>query len=196
MTVTNVRDLEYNYGPSDYDITHTFSSTWIYEIPWARKDWYGGWMVTGLLLLRGGLPLTITQTQGLQSNGTGNRPNRLCSGEADDQTIDHWFDPACFASPTDITGTYGDSGRGIIRGPGSFNIDMSLIKNTQDRQPADRGAARGVQRPQPPAVRQPEHDVRQRGVRHHHLDADEPVLLAVRHRRAPDPARREGAVLG
>jgi hypothetical protein len=31
----------------------------------------------------------------------------------------------------DITGTYGDAGRGIIRGPGSFNIDASLIKNTK-----------------------------------------------------------------
>ena len=31
----------------------------------------------------------------------------------------------------DTTGTYGDSGRGVIRGPGSFNIDASLIKNTR-----------------------------------------------------------------
>ena len=31
----------------------------------------------------------------------------------------------------DITGTYGDAGRGIIRGPGSFNIDASLVKNTR-----------------------------------------------------------------
>ena len=30
-----------------------------------------------------------------------------------------------------LTGTYGDAGRGIIRGPGSFNIDASLIKNTR-----------------------------------------------------------------
>jgi hypothetical protein len=34
-------------------------------------------------------------------------------------------------APTDSTGTYGDAGRGIIRGPGSFNIDASLIKNTK-----------------------------------------------------------------
>ena len=32
---------------------------------------------------------------------------------------------------TDITGTYGDAGRGILRGPGSFNIDMNLTKNTR-----------------------------------------------------------------
>ena len=30
-----------------------------------------------------------------------------------------------------MTGTYGDAGRNIIRGPGSFNIDASVIKNTK-----------------------------------------------------------------
>ena len=67
----------------------------------------------------------------MQSTGTGNRPNRLADGANADQTIDHWFDPAAFASPTDLTGTYGDSGRGILRGPGQFNIDFSVIKGTQ-----------------------------------------------------------------
>jgi hypothetical protein len=131
VTLTNVYDPGYNRGPSDYDITHTFSSSFIYELPWARQKWYGGWQATGLLLIRGGLPLTITQTQGVQSTGTGNRPNRTCGGLAANPTIDQWFDPSCFSSPTDITGTYGNAGRGIIRGPGSFNIDASLIKNTK-----------------------------------------------------------------
>jgi hypothetical protein len=131
VTLTNVYDPEYNYGPADYDITHTFSSSWIYEVPWANNKLYGGWQISGILLLRGGLPLTVTQTQGVQSTGTGNRPNRICDGNLSDPTIDKWFDTSCFAPPTDITGTYGDAGRGIIRGPGSFNIDMSLIKNTR-----------------------------------------------------------------
>jgi hypothetical protein len=131
VTLTNVYDPEYNYGPADYDITHTFSSSWIYEVPWANNKLYGGWQISGILLLRGGLPLTVTQTQGVQSTGTGNRPNRICDGNLSDPTIDKWFDTSCFVPPTDITGTYGDAGRGIIRGPGSFNIDMSLIKNTR-----------------------------------------------------------------
>jgi hypothetical protein len=132
VTVLNVHNIEaYNRGPADYDITHTLSSSWIYELPWNREKWYGGWQVTGLLLLRGGRPLTITQTQGVQSTGTGNRPNRSCSGAAANPTIDMWFDPSCFSSPADITGTYGNSGRNILRGPGSFNIDASLIKNTR-----------------------------------------------------------------
>ena len=131
VTLTNVYDPGYNYGPADYDITHTFSSSWIYEVPWAQNKLYGGWQLGGILLLRGGLPLTVTQTQGVQSTGTGNRPNRICDGKLDNPTIEKWFDASCFVPPGDITGTYGDAGRGIIRGPGSFNIDASIIKNTR-----------------------------------------------------------------
>jgi hypothetical protein len=131
VTLTNVYDPQYNRGPADYDITHTFSSSWIYELPWARNKLYGGWQLSGILLKRGGLPLTVTATNGVQSTGTGNRPNRVCDGRLDNPTTDKWFDTACFVPTTDLTGTYGDSGRGILRGPGSFNIDASLIKNTR-----------------------------------------------------------------
>ncbi len=131
VTLTNVYDPEYNRGPSDYDITHTFSSSWIYELPWARERVYGGWQLSGILYLRTGLPLTVTQTQGVQFTGTGNRPNRICSGVVENPTIDRWFDTSCFVPPSDVTGTYGNAGRGILRGPGQFNIDASLIKNTR-----------------------------------------------------------------
>jgi hypothetical protein len=131
VTLTNVYDPQYNRGPADYDITHTLSSSWVYEIPWAREKLYGGWQFGGIMLLRGGLPLTVTQTQGVLSTGTGNRPNRVCDGKLDNPTIDKWFDLSCFTPTTENTATYGDAGRNIIRGPGSFNIDASLIKNTK-----------------------------------------------------------------
>jgi hypothetical protein len=131
VTLTNVYDPQYNRGPADYDITHTFASSVIYEIPWANQKLYGGWQLAGILTARGGLPLTVTSTQGVQSTGTGNRPNRICDGRLSNPTIDQWFDTACFVQTSEITGTYGDSGRGVIRGPGAFNIDASLIKNTK-----------------------------------------------------------------
>jgi hypothetical protein len=129
--ITNNLDLEYNWGPSDYDVRHTLSSSWIYELPWARSHFYGGWQLGGILYWRGGLPLTVTQTQGVASTGTGNRPNQICDARLDNPTIDRWFDTSCFAPITEPTGTYGDTRRGSIRGPGSFNIDASLIKNTR-----------------------------------------------------------------
>ena len=131
VTLTNVYDPQYNRGPADYDVTHTLSSSWVYELPFARGRWYGGWQTSGILYLRSGLPFTVTQTQGVQSTGTGNRPNRIADGRLDNPTIERWFDTSAFVAPADVTGTYGDSGRNILRGPGQFNIDFSLIKSTR-----------------------------------------------------------------
>jgi hypothetical protein len=131
VTLTNVYDPEYNRGPSDYDVAHTFSSSWIYELPWARDAFYGGWQLSGILYLRSGLPFTPGQNQGVRSTGTGNRPDRICDGRLSNPTIDRWFDTSCFVPPADTTGTYGNAGRNILRGPGQFNIDASLIKNTR-----------------------------------------------------------------
>jgi Carboxypeptidase regulatory-like domain/TonB dependent receptor len=132
VSFQNVYDIErQNRGPADYDVAHTLSSSWIYELPIAREKWYGGWQVNGIMLLRTGLPFSIGQNQGVQSTGTGNRPNRICDGRLDNPTIDRWFDASCFVSPTELTATYGDSGRNILRGPGQFNIDMSMIKRTK-----------------------------------------------------------------
>ena len=132
VSFANVYDIEnYHRGPADYDVTHTLSSSWIYELPWARERAFGGWQVNGILSLRSGLPFTVTQQQNVQSTGQGNRPNRICDGRLDNPTIDMWFDISCFVPPTDTTGTYGNAGRNILRGPGAFNIDFSLIKRTR-----------------------------------------------------------------
>jgi hypothetical protein len=132
VTLTNVYDPGYNRGPADYDVKHTISSSWIYEVPWARESKLGGWHASGILYWRTGLPVNITQTQGVQSTGTGNRPNVISDNiHADNQTIDQWFNPNAFQTVADPTGTYGDAGRNIGRGPGQFNIDAALIKTTK-----------------------------------------------------------------
>jgi hypothetical protein len=131
VTLLNVYDQEYDWGPAQYDVRHNFSSSWIYELPVARDQWYGGWNLSGILYLRSGLPFTITQTQGVQSTGTGNRPNQVCDGSISNPTIDRWFDTSCWVAVPDPTGTYGNTPRNNMRGPGQFNIDASLIKLTR-----------------------------------------------------------------
>jgi Carboxypeptidase regulatory-like domain len=131
VTFTNVYDHEYNRGPADYDVKHTFSTTFTYEIPWAVDKVYGGWQTAGAVYLRSGLPFTVTQTQSVLSTGTGNRPNQICDGHLDHPTINQWFDTSCFTVVPDTTGTYGNTGRNTMRGPGQVNMDASLIKNTK-----------------------------------------------------------------
>jgi hypothetical protein len=113
-------------------VTHTFSSNWIYELPWAAQKGYGGWQVSGILYLRSGLPLQITQSQSMLSTGiTNNRPNTICDPVLDNPTIDRWFNTSCFQQVADTTGSFGNTARNSVRGPGDFNIDMSVIKNTK-----------------------------------------------------------------
>jgi hypothetical protein len=135
VTVANVYNIAgYNYGPSDYDIRHTLSVAGMYELPLGREKWYGGWQVSGIVYYRTGYPFTPGQTAGILSTtvgGTGQRPNVVGDWELDDPTIDKWFEPTAFRPPADNTGTYGDAGRNIMRGPEQFNIDMSLIKYTR-----------------------------------------------------------------
>jgi hypothetical protein len=131
VTFLNVYDFEYDWGFAQYDVRHTFSSNWIYQLPFAPDKAWGGWQVSGIFYLRSGLPFSITQTQGVQSTGTGNRPNQVCDGSLSDRTIDRWFDTSCWTAVPDPTGTYGNTGRNTQRGPGQFNIDASLIKLTR-----------------------------------------------------------------
>jgi Carboxypeptidase regulatory-like domain len=132
VTLTNVYDPQYNRGPSDYDIKHTFVSNLIYALPWAKTHPLGGWQVSGILYWRSGRALTISQQQGVLSTGTGNRPDTVSSDfYPADQSIDQWFNPDAWARTADLTGTYGNTGRNTVRGPGQFNIDMALFKNTK-----------------------------------------------------------------
>ena len=83
---------------------------------------------------RSGLPFSVNQSQGVLSTGTGNRPNRIASGQLSNPTIDKWFDLSAFAVTTDNTGTYGNSGRNILRAPRQTNVDLSLVKVTRFRE--------------------------------------------------------------
>jgi len=131
VTLTDIFHPEYNRGPADYDVRHTFSSTWIYELPWAAQQAWGGWQLNGLLYVRSGLPVNVTQTQSMLSTGVTNRPNTICDPTLSDPTIDRWFNTSCFAPPADTTATFGSTGRNSLRGPGQFNIDASVIKHTR-----------------------------------------------------------------
>lgn len=148
----NAYDFNRDRAVSDFDIKHTFTSSWTYDLPIGKGKWLntgdsvvvdkllGGWQLSGIFLARSGLPFTVNQAQGVQSTGTGNRPNRLSSGVLSNPTIDKWFDLSAFQSPLkadgvtiEATGTYGNSGRNILRGPRQVNVDLSLVKVTRFR---------------------------------------------------------------
>jgi hypothetical protein len=62
------------------------------------------------------------------AGGGTQRPNRIGSGAipSDQRTIDRWFDTTAFTAPTQYT--FGNSGTGILEGPGLFNVNLSLVR--------------------------------------------------------------------
>jgi hypothetical protein len=127
----NAYNFNSDRGLSNFDVRHNLVMSWNYTLPFGAKRFWGGWEVSGIVNLRTGLPFTVTQSQGLLSTGTGNRPNRVASGTLANPTPDLWFDPSAFTPTADNTGTYGNSGRDILIGPPQRTLDVSFVKNTR-----------------------------------------------------------------
>jgi hypothetical protein len=105
--------------------------------------------MNGIVVLRSGLPFTITQTNTINTIEGHVRPDRLSDGKLDNPTINKWYDPDAFRvvtcqQPGANTAAgqalntylaqfchYGSAGQGILEGPGFKNVDYSLLKNTQ-----------------------------------------------------------------
>jgi hypothetical protein len=91
--------------------------------------------VNGITTFRSGGALTPTSSV---SPNTGNRvtqhPDRIKDGNlpSDQRSRSHWFDTSAFVDPP--FGRYGDSGPGVLYGPGVQNWDLSLFKNTKVRE--------------------------------------------------------------
>jgi outer membrane receptor protein involved in Fe transport len=132
-----VFDMNRNKGPSNFDITHNFVTSVVYEIPLGTERSYltdgpasyilGGWQVSGILSFRSGQPLTPSIRQN-RSNAGGNRPDRIGDGNlsSSQRSAGQWFDPNAFAVPALFT--YGNTGRGVLKAPNFNNVDLALMK--------------------------------------------------------------------
>jgi hypothetical protein len=90
----------------------------------------GGWQLNTIGTFQTGLPFTPTMQTNTLNTGTGSQfPNRIGSGvlPSDQRTIDHWFDASAFVAPGQYI--YGNSGRNILYGPGTTQIDLSVFKD-------------------------------------------------------------------
>jgi hypothetical protein len=143
--VMDRNDLRRDWGPSALNVTHQASISGAYELPFGRgKRWLSnlsgvtdklasGWQWNGIVTLLSGFP--FTPLAGLNRSGDGNvrnpdRPslNPSFSGPVVLENPSRWFDPNAFILPT--SGTWGNLGRGVFRGPGLASLDLSLFKTT------------------------------------------------------------------
>jgi hypothetical protein len=120
-------------GPADQDTRHRVAANWILDIPvgaghkylseGAAGTIFGGFNFSGIVTARTGRPFTVTQSNNNVGNLMTGLPNRVGDGEGA-KTVDAWFDKTAFQVVP--SGTFGNSGRNILRGPGLFNVDTAL----------------------------------------------------------------------
>jgi len=138
--VQNPLCLACDRGASDFDIRHSLVLSWSYELPLGKgkmfgKNWtgpmdmvFGGWKLNSIDTFQTGSPFSVNTATSTEGAGGGTqRANVIGNWHVSSPSVLEWFNPAAFASPAAYT--YGNSGRGIITGPGTKQVDMSLFKN-------------------------------------------------------------------
>ena len=135
----NPFNLQSNYGPLDYDRQSILSISHLWDLPFGRhgnslmSTLLGGWQLNGIFSWVTGTPLTATadpvtcdcpNTTVLASAVPGVAPFSTLGGTS-------YLNPAAFTAPA--FGQFGDLSRGVLRGPGFTNYDMSLFKTFRVR---------------------------------------------------------------
>lgn len=141
---TNPFNPNFDYSASNDDISHVIHVSGIWGIPKFQLNGLAGglangWQVTAIGTWHSGFPFQIYSGSDNSFSGIGlDRADfigtsfsqlKLDPNRSHGQLIQEYFDPT-FLAPNAV-GTFGNTGRNILRGPGFFNTDFGLIKDTQ-----------------------------------------------------------------
>jgi hypothetical protein len=152
----NDQNAPRQYGPHTSYRPQRFNINYSYDLPFGKHEgllgkFAGGWNVAGVTVIQDGAPLTITDTRGGSLYGFGagaavvstaqfapgmGNANVATTGSVK-QRLSAYFKTAAFtpilasplASDAKATG-FGNSGFGIVSGPGQFNFDATIQKTT------------------------------------------------------------------
>ncbi|MCX6606111.1 MAG: TonB-dependent receptor [Acidobacteria bacterium] len=140
----NPRNRRADRGRVGFDVTHNVVSNFVYELPFFKsttnalvKNVLGGWQTNGVVTMRTGFPMTVTQGAITNTANVTIRPDRIGLGSLSNPTVNQWFNPndfrlvSCQNTALPELCRYGNSGMGILEGPGAKIVDFSLFKNFQ-----------------------------------------------------------------
>lgn len=134
---------QFDRGPSDFDRTHRFTASYVWELPSFvhtnafLHHVFGDWTWSGLVTAQTGDPVTILSGKGAGSDfsGTGLGQDRgvylggslYGASQCVTSPCVNYLNASAFGQPA--PGTFGNVGKGLLRAPGSFTWDMGAIKN-------------------------------------------------------------------
>ncbi len=137
----NPENFAQSYGPSDNDVRHRFTASYIYQLPkfgGARGLVAGalnGWQNQGIATAQTGAPYSISSGLDTAATGVGGDLADRVPGTnvaPANRTNTTYFNPAAFTNAT--AGTVGNSGRNSLNGPSLVDVDLSLFKEFQIRE--------------------------------------------------------------
>ena len=156
--INNASNLASQYGPAYFNRPQRVVINYSYDLPFGKHDGLlgkvaEGWNVSGVTTIQDGGPITIVDPNAGSIYGTNSVANtaNLCPGQTYNSILSSgsltsrlggnsggpgYFNNSAFCSaPTggiygDGTG-YGNTGVGIVSGPGQFNWDITIVKTTK-----------------------------------------------------------------
>jgi hypothetical protein len=137
----NPFDLDADWGLSDLDLEHRVVTSFIWQLPdlAARTGWIrhllGGWQTNAIVTLESGSPFSIVSGRDNSQSGV-NRDRadlmgnpELDTGRPRAELVARYFNTDAFT--VNATGTFGNSGRNILRGPGLASVDLGVVKTAR-----------------------------------------------------------------
>ena len=138
-TSQDIFDRKGSRGRSAFDIRNNFVANVVYELPFGRGSYFGGWQISAVASVHSSLPFTPVlafDNADLQSLLTSERPDivgnpyaGVCPNGARVGSPSCWFNPHAFAVPP--PGQFGNAGRNILSGPWFAEFDLALQKSFQ-----------------------------------------------------------------
>jgi hypothetical protein len=137
--ITTPADFSRSYGLSSFDRTHSFVSSFVYELPFLKDAKgvagaiLGGWQISGVFVAQSGTPVDI-RAGGASLRAPGNQQRPNVTGN---QTVlgnigpgKFYFDTSVYSAPA--PNTFGNMNRnGGPRGPHYVNLDAALVKRVK-----------------------------------------------------------------
>ena len=137
----NNHDVARDHGLSSFDVAHRVVASFVWNLPFGKGERFGGdasglkqvliggWQMNGIYLWQGGFPISVfaADVGGVLDTFGTNRADIVGDINSGGGTIDQWFNTSAFAQPA--LGSFGNSGRSILRGPGINNLDLGFFKN-------------------------------------------------------------------
>ena len=146
LTLGDQNSPSQRWGRASFDRTHrfVFSQTWTLPSPSSglSRSVLGGWDLATVITIQSGSALTVADTNpnnvfGISEDRaelSGKCPkNQLVTAGPIGSKLNNYFNASCFTTPrvigADGIGTaFGNSGTGIVDGPGEANLDLAVSK--------------------------------------------------------------------